>query len=56
MFLADVPKTWREVQDVTVEEDKITLRESGGDQTTLVARRVLDFLRSDNAPGLFRGV
>jgi hypothetical protein len=55
MFLADVPKTWRELQDVTVGEDKITLREAGGAQTTIVARGVLDFLRSDNAPGLFSG-
>ncbi len=55
MFLADVPKTWREVQDVTVSEDKITLRETGGAQTTIVARGALAFLRSDNAPGLFGG-
>jgi hypothetical protein len=55
MFLADVPKTWREVQDVTVAEDKITLREAGGEQTTIVARGALEFLRSDNAPGLFSG-
>jgi len=38
-----------------VGEDKITLRGAGGEQTTIVARRALDFLRSDNAPGLFSG-
>jgi len=55
MFLADAPKTWREVRDVTVGEDKITLREAGGAQATIVARGSLAFLRSDNAPGLFGG-
>jgi hypothetical protein len=55
MFLADVPKSWCEVQDVTVGEDKLTLRGAGGEQTTIVARGALDFLRSDNAPGLFSG-
>jgi hypothetical protein len=55
MFLADVPKTWGEVQDVTVSEDKITLREAGGAQTTIVARGALTFLRSDQAQGLFGG-
>ncbi|MES2221641.1 MAG: hypothetical protein V4587_11825 [Acidobacteriota bacterium] len=53
MFLASVPRTWRQVENVTVEEDKILLREASGDQTTLVARRALAFLRSDNVPGLF---
>ena len=55
MFLADVPKTWREIQDVTVGEDRITLREASGEQTLIVARGALEFLRSDNAPGLFSG-
>jgi hypothetical protein len=55
MFLVEVPKTWREVQDVIVEGDKITLSEAAGEQATIVARGALDFLRSDNAPGLFSG-
>ena len=53
MFLADVPKTWREIQDVIVGEDRITLHEASGEQTLIVARGALEFLRSDNAPGLF---
>lgn len=53
MFLADVPKTWREVQDVVVGEDRITLYEAGGEQTMFVARGALEFLRRDNVPGLF---
>lgn len=55
MFLADVPKTWREVQDVTVAEDKVTLREVGGAQSTIVARGALALLRSNHTPGLFGG-
>lgn len=53
MFLADVPRTWREVQDVVVEEDKITLHEASGEQTSIVAREALEFLLRDNVPGLF---
>lgn len=53
MFLAEVPKTWREIQDVTVGEDRITLREAGGEQAFVVARGALEFLRSQDAPSLF---
>ncbi|HET9101299.1 MAG TPA: hypothetical protein VFN62_12970 [Acidobacteriaceae bacterium] len=55
MFLADVPKTWREIQDIAVGDDKITLRETGGGETAIVARGALAFLRSDNGPNLFGG-
>ncbi|MHB1937727.1 MAG: hypothetical protein ACYCOR_14225 [Acidobacteriaceae bacterium] len=53
MFLAAVPRTWREVQDVAVGEDWITLRETGGEQAFVVARGALEFLRSKDTPGLF---
>ena len=53
MFLAQVPKTWREILDVTVAEDRIALREAGGEQAFVVARGALEFLRKDNAPSLF---
>jgi hypothetical protein len=53
MFLADVPKTWREIQDVIVGEDRITLHEASGGQKSIVARGAFEFLRGDNAPGLF---
>jgi hypothetical protein len=52
MFLADVPKTWREIQDIIVERDRITLHEARGEQESIAARGALEFLRSDNAPGL----
>ena len=55
MFLAKVPKTWREVQDVSVGEDKITVRDASGEQATIVARGALEFLRQDHGPDLFSG-
>lgn len=54
MFLAGVPRMWREVQDVVVGEDRITLLEAGGEQAPIVACEALEFLRSDNVPSLFR--
>jgi hypothetical protein len=51
MFLANAPKTWREVQDVIVERDRITLHEASGEKASIGARGALEFLRGNGVEG-----